>query len=40
VLKMENLLEINRKVKGIEEIARIDKKTKKRVMRFLESRSG
>jgi hypothetical protein len=37
---MENLLEINRKVKGLEEIIRIDKKTKEKVVRFLESRSG
>ncbi len=37
---MENLIEINRNVKGLDEIVKIDKKTKKRIMRFLESSSG
>jgi len=37
---MENLLEINRDVEGLEEIVRIDKKTKKKVLKFLNSRSS
>lgn len=36
---MENLLEINRNVKGLEEIVKVDRKTKKRVIRFLNSGS-
>lgn len=37
---MENLLEINVKLKGLDEIIRIDKKTKKRVLKFLNSGSS
>jgi len=37
---MENLIEINRKAKGIKEMIRIDDKTKQRILRFLESVSS
>ncbi len=37
---MENLININRKAEGIEEIVKIDKKTKKKVLRFLNFLSG
>jgi|GEM_PF-6555766 len=36
---MESLIEINRNARGIEEMVRVDKKTKRRVLRFLESSS-